>query len=108
MISNIKNKLLLHLQESMQNSLDRFKSLYYQKGLEYLEKSERIVLLLNKIDNKYNFENFHNEVIFQKIQSIQNEIDTFLIDMKQETRDEFIYFQVNTKLKKYLAGGKFN
>jgi hypothetical protein len=28
--------------------------------------------------------------------------------MKQETRDEFIYFQVNTKLKKYLSGGKFN
>jgi transcriptional regulator len=108
MISDIKNKLLLHLQESMQNSLDRFKSLYYKKGLEYLEKSERILLLLNRIDSKYNFENFHNEEFFQNIQSIQNEIDTFLIEMKQETRDEFIYIQVNTKLKKYLSGGKFN
>ncbi len=108
MFSNIKIKLLYHLQEAMQNSLDRFKSLYYEKGYEYLEKSERIVLLLNKIDNKYNYENFHNEDIFQKIQAIQDEIDTFLIDMKQATRDEFIYFQVNTKLKKYLSGGQIN
>ncbi len=108
MFYNIKNKLILQLQDSMQSSLDRFKSLYYEKGFEYLEYSERIVELLNRIDNKYYFEDMPYEELYLKIKTIHDEIDLFLIEMKQDTKEEFIHFQVNTQLKKFLSGGQFN
>jgi len=108
MFSNIKNKLLSNLQESMQNSLDRFKSLYYEKGFDYLEKSERIVLILNRIEKKYNLEDKPYDELYHKIKTIQNEIDALLVEMKKEMREEFIHFQVNSKLKKYLSGGQIN
>ena len=108
MFSNIKIKLLSNLQETMQNSLDRFKSLYYEKGFEYLEKSERIVLVLGRIEKNYNLEDKPYDKLYQKIKTIQNEIDALLVEMKKEMRDEYIHFQVNSKLKKYLSGGQIN
>lgn len=82
--------------------------MYYSKGFEYLEYSERIVLLLNRIENKYNFANPHYEELYLKIKSMHDEIDAFLIEMKQETKEEFINFQVNSQLKKFLSSGQIN
>jgi hypothetical protein len=108
MFTNIKSKLLYQLKDSLQSSLDRFKSLYYKKGFEYLERSERIIHILKKIDAKIGLDNTKSLEEFQSILNIQEEIEEFLIVNKKELRDEYIQFQVNVKIKNYLESGKIN
>ena len=106
MNSDLPSKLISLLKESLSSSLDRLRSDSVSRGIFYLNKAERVVGILQKLQNKNKFKLSDFAPTYREINQLQISIQSILEEDREIARKEIIQLELKKDLRIFLMGEK--
>lgn len=100
--------LVLKLKETLTFSLQRLQSTSFKRGIYYLQKSERIIKILENLQKLNKFDPKQFNLLYDEIHSLNLSIESFLLENRENFRQEIIQLEIKKDLRHFLLSGEFH